>query len=39
MKNNQIIQPVTPGPQGTLADKVILDIDGFSDDPVVQRDI
>ena len=41
MKSNvrQIIQPVIPGPKGTFSDKVSPGIDGFTDEPVVQRDV
>ena len=39
MRSNQIIQLGIPGPQGAFSDKVILDIDGFTDKPVVQCDV
>lgn len=35
MKSNQIKQLGIPGPQGGFSDKVILDIDGSTEKPVV----
>ena len=35
MKSYQIIQLGVPGPQGGFSDKVILDIDGSTEKPVV----
>ena len=39
IKNNQIIQLGISEPQGAFSDKVILDVDGFTDELVVQCDV
>ena len=36
MKKNQMIQLNIPGSQGAFSAKAILDIDGFTDEPVIQ---
>ena len=38
MKNSVTLQGY-PGPQGPFSDKVTPDIDGFTDEPVVQCDV
>ena len=39
IKNNQIIQPRIPWPQGAFLEKITLDIDGFTDELVFQCNV